>query len=63
MDIIATGVTCDEASAIAKAAEGLGRAAFKSGGFSCKPTDAPHGDTNYTCTKGKARVTFRYGTA
>lgn len=48
-------------TAIAEAAEGLGRAPYESGGFTCEPTDAASGKTNYICTMGEAKLTFLYG--
>ncbi len=60
-DVLARGLTCDATVPIANMAEGLGRAAYTSDGFSCKPQDAADGKTNYTCTKGSATLTFLYG--
>ena len=60
-DVKATGLSCDDTVAIANTAEGLGRAAYESGGFACEPEDAAGGKTNYTCTKGEATLTFLYG--
>lgn len=61
--IRADGVDCTQAKAVATAAEGRGRAPYEAEGFSCEPTDAPAGDTDYACTKGDASVTFRWGTS
>lgn len=41
---------------------GPGRAPYESDGFTCRPNQADGGDTDYNCTMGSARVTFRYGT-
>ena len=60
-NVVATGLACDATVPIANMAEGLGRAAYKSGGFACEPKDAADGKTNYTCTKGEAKLTFLYG--
>ncbi len=60
-DVRATGLSCGETVAIANEAEGLGRAAYKFRGFSCKPESVAGGKTNYTCTKGEATLTFLYG--
>lgn len=62
IDVKTTGAECATAEKIAAAAEGRGRAAYESGGFACKPTDASGGDTNYRCSMGSATITFLYGT-
>lgn len=61
-DVRASGAECAAAERIAAAAEGLGRAPYKSGGFSCAPSDASGGDTTYRCSMGPATITFLYGT-
>ena len=63
VDIEATGTDCDAAERIAAAAEGRGRAAYESGGFACRPSQAKDGDTTYSCSMGAANVTFLYGAA
>ncbi|CAB4896845.1 MULTISPECIES: hypothetical protein [Patulibacter] len=55
------GVTCAVAVTVANDAEGRGRAAYASAGLSCTPSDATAGDTDYACTDGERRLTFRYG--
>ena len=60
-NVMAAGLDCDATVPIANAAEGLGRAAYKSNGFACEPTDAADGKTNYSCTMGDAKLTFLYG--
>jgi len=62
LEIRATGAECADAKGVAAAAEGRGRAPYRSGGFACRPSEAGDGDTNYLCSKGSARITFRYGT-
>ena len=62
VDVRASGAECAAAERIAAAAEGLGRAPYKSGGFSCAPSDASGGDTTYRCSMGPATITFLYGT-
>lgn len=62
VELRASGVECDVAMEVAAAAEGRGRAPYESGGFACRPSEAGGGDTNYECTMGPARITFRYGT-
>lgn len=62
VDVKATGAECGAAEKVAAAAEGRGRAAYESGGFACEPSEASGEDTNYSCSKGPARVTFLYGT-
>ena len=61
--IRATGTECDSAKEVASDAEGRGRAPYESGGFACEPSEAGGGDTNYSCSAGSAKVTFRYGTS
>ena len=63
LGIRAGAVDCDSARAVAAAAEGRGRQPYEAEGFRCEPADADAGDTNYTCTRGKVRISFRYGTA
>lgn len=63
VEIRAGGVGCDAAKKVASAAEGRGRAPYESGGFACKPSEAGSGDTNYSCSMGSAKISFRYGTA
>lgn len=60
-DVMASGLDCDATVPIANAAEGLGRAPYKSNGFACEPTDGAGGKTNYSCTMGDAKLTFLYG--
>lgn len=55
------GVSCDQVAQIVRGAVGRGRAAYRTAGFSCEPSPAGGGDTNYACTGGGARVLFRYG--
>lgn len=62
VDVKATGAECGPAEKVAAAAEGRGRAAYESGGFSCTPSEASGGDTNYRCSMGSATITFLYGT-
>lgn len=57
------GASCTQAAGLAAAAVGNGRQPFEAAGFACEPSDAGSGDTNYVCTQGDARVTFRYGAA
>ncbi|MBA2513006.1 MAG: hypothetical protein H0V26_01580 [Solirubrobacterales bacterium] len=61
--IRAGGVGCDAAKSVAAAAEGRGRRPYEVEGFGCEPAQAGDGDTNYSCTRGAARISFRYGTA
>jgi len=61
--IRADGVGCGVAKSVAAAAEGRNRQPYDAKGFGCEPAEAGGGDTNYTCTRGKARISFRYGTA
>lgn len=56
-----TGVGCVVARVVVMAAAGQGRRPYEAEGFSCRPAEASEGDTNYTCSKGAARVTFLYG--
>jgi len=63
LGIRAGAVDCDSARAVAAAAEGRGRQPYEAEGFRCEPADADAGDTDYTCTRGKVRISFRYGTA
>ena len=62
VQVRASGVACGRAEAVAAAAEGQGRARYDAEGFVCEPSDAGGADTNYACTAGGSRVTFRYGT-
>jgi len=62
VDVKATGVGCAVAEKVAGAAEGRGRAAYKAEAFACEPSEAGGGDTNYSCSMGPAKITFRYGT-
>lgn len=62
VEVKATGAECGAAEQVAADAEGRGRAAYESQGFACEPSEASGGDTNYTCSMGSAKVTFRYGT-
>lgn len=62
VQIMASGTSCDSAKEVAAAAEGRGRAAYEASGFSCKPSGAGGGDTNYACTGAGGRITFLYGT-
>lgn len=62
-DVRVQGVSCARAEELAAAAVGEGRSRYASAGFTCEPSDAGGGDTNYICTRGDARVTFRYGAA
>lgn len=57
------GVGCTEAAEIVGAAVGKGRQAYEAAGFACEPSPTGGGDTNYACTQGDARVSFRYGAA
>jgi len=61
VQVRASGTPCARAAKVAAAAEGRGRAAYESAGFGCAPSNASGGDTNYSCKKGAAKVTFRYG--
>ncbi len=63
VDIRAGGVGCGPAKAVAAVAEGRGRQPYEAEGFACEPAEADGGDTDYTCTRGDARIRFRYGTA
>jgi hypothetical protein len=56
-----SGVDCAVAREVVMGAAGQGRAPYESAGFGCRPAEASGGDTNYTCSKGRARVTFLYG--
>lgn len=63
VNLRAQGVPCALAKQVAAAALGKGRRPYQAAGFRCQPSEADGGDTNYTCTQGDLRVTFRYGTA
>ncbi|MDQ3433152.1 MAG: hypothetical protein M3481_00465 [Actinomycetota bacterium] len=63
VDIRAGGVRCGPAKAVAAAAQGRGRQPYEAEGFACEPAEADGGDTAYTCTRGDARLGFRYRTA
>ncbi|MGI8439579.1 MAG: hypothetical protein ACR2NV_05160 [Thermoleophilaceae bacterium] len=60
-NVKATGTDCAVAREVVMGAAGQGRAPYEAAGFSCRPAEASDGDTNYTCSKGEARVTFLYG--
>jgi hypothetical protein len=60
-NVKATGTDCAVAREVVMGAAGQGRAPYEAAGFSCRPAEASDGDTNYTCSKGAARVTFLYG--
>lgn len=62
VDVRTGGEDCGTATALVEAAVGQGRQAYEAEGFSCEPTDASGGDTDYACTRDDTRVTFRYGT-
>lgn len=62
VDLKAVGAACAIAEKVAGAAEGRGRAAYEASGFACEPSGAGDGDTNYSCSRDSATVTFRYGT-
>jgi len=62
-DVRARGATCARAEELVAAAVGKGRARYQAAGFTCEPSDAAGGDTDYVCTRDAARVTFRYGAA
>ena len=57
------GLSCEQAAEIIGGAVGQGRQAYEAAGFACEPSPAGGGDTNYECTRGDARMTFRYGAA
>ena len=57
------GGSCAQAAEIIGGAVGQGREAYEAAGFACEPSPVEGGDTDYTCTRGDARVTFRYGAA
>jgi len=63
VDVQITGGSCEQAREVIRAAVGKGRQAYEAAGFSCEPSDASGGDTNYTCTGDGAELTFRYGAA
>ncbi len=64
VDVLAFEIDCTTARDIAGVAEGLGRAAYDTGGFACTPSPVPDGDTFYDCVAaGAKRITFRYGVA
>ncbi len=56
-----TGADCAVAREVVMGAAGQGRAAYEAAGFSCRPAEASGDDTNYSCSKGGARITFLYG--
>ena len=60
--IRASGAECAIARRVAAAAEGRGRQPYQSDGFACEPAEAAGGDTDYTCSRDGARISFRYGT-
>ncbi len=62
--IRAERIVCAEAERVIAGAVGQGRQAYEVAGFSCRPSQAGGGDTNYDCTgEGGARISFRYGAA
>ena len=56
-----SGADCGVAREVVMGAAGQGRAPYEAAGFSCRPAEASGGDTNYSCSKGRARITFLYG--
>ncbi len=60
-NVRATGADCSAAREVVMGAAGQGRAPYEAAGFSCRPAEASGGDTNYSCSKGRARITFLYG--
>lgn len=61
MNVKVTGADCAVAREVVMGAAGQGRAPYEAAGFSCRPAEASGGDTNYSCSKGRARITFLYG--
>lgn len=57
------GADCDTATALVEAAVGQGREEYDAEGFTCEPSDAGGGNTDYTCTGDGAEVVFRYAAA
>jgi len=57
------GVPCSQAEQVAGDALGKGRQTYEASGFTCRPSEAGDGDTDYVCARGEARVSFRYGAA
>lgn len=64
VDVRVRGTQCARSEEVIAGAVGQGRQAYEAAGFSCRPSQAGGGDTNYACTGGGgARITFRYGAA
>lgn len=64
VDVRVEGADCARAEEVIAGAVGRGRRAYEVTGFSCRPSPAGGGDTNYACTgRGGARISFRYGAA